>query len=103
LANGVANFFAQRLDQARTMLLLSLQQHPGWVPTHRFLASCYAHLGQLDEAKIIIKRLGTLTPVMRPNADQWRDPEQREFYLSGWRLAMSAASEVAAPGSFELP
>ena len=53
LANGVAHFFAQRLDQARTMLLLSLQHHPGWVPTYRFLAACYAHLGQVDEAKII--------------------------------------------------
>jgi len=47
-----------------------------------------AHLGQLDEAKIIIKRLRGLTPVVPPNADQWRVPEQREFYLSGLRLAM---------------
>jgi hypothetical protein len=23
-----------------------------------------------------------------PNADNWRDPEQREFYISGLRLAM---------------
>jgi hypothetical protein len=43
----------------------------------------------LDEAKIIIKRLRALTPVVRPNADLWRDPEQREFYLSGLQLAMS--------------
>ena len=39
--------------------------------------------------QIIIKRLRPLTPAERPNADQWRDPEQREFYLSGLRLAMS--------------
>jgi tetratricopeptide (TPR) repeat protein len=89
LANGIAHFFARRLDQARTMLLLSLQEHPGWVPTNRFLAACYAHLGELDEAKMMIKRLRALTPVVLPNADQWRDPEQREFYLSGLRLAMS--------------
>jgi len=88
MANGVAHFFARRLDQARTMLSLSLQQHPNWVPTNRFLAACYAHLGQLDEAKIIIERLRTLTPVVLPNADNYRDPEQREFYLSGLRLAM---------------
>ena len=61
MANGIAHFFARRLDQARTMLLLSLQEHPDWVPTNRFLAACYAHLGQLDEAKIIIKRLRALT------------------------------------------
>jgi len=92
MANGVAHFFARRLDQARTLLLLSLQQHPGWVPTNRFLAACYGHLGQLDEAKIVIKRLRALTPVVLPNADHWRDPEQREFYLSGLRLAMSEAA-----------
>ena len=47
MVNGIAHFFARRLDQARTMLLLSLQQHPDWVPTNRFLAACYAHLGQV--------------------------------------------------------
>jgi adenylate cyclase len=92
MANGTAHFFARRLDQARAMLSLSLQQHPDWVPTHRFLAACYAHLGQLDQAKIIIERLRALTPVVLPNADHWRDPEQREFYLSGLRLAMSEAA-----------
>jgi TolB-like protein len=94
LPKGIAHFFARRLDQARTMLLLSLQQHPDWVPTNRFLAACYAHLGELDEAKMIIKRLRALTPVVLPNADHWRDPEQREFYLSGLRLA---TSEAASP------
>jgi TolB-like protein/DNA-binding winged helix-turn-helix (wHTH) protein len=94
MATGVAHFFARRLDQARTILSLSLQQHPNWVPTNRFLAACYAHLGQLDEAKITIERLRGLTPVVLPSADNWRDPEQREFYLSGLRLAMSATDEA---------
>jgi adenylate cyclase len=97
MANGVAHFFARRLDQARTMLSLSLHQHPNWVPTNRFLAACYGHLGQLDEAKIIIKRLRGLTPVVLPSADNWRNPEQREFYLSGLRLAMRATDEAASP------
>jgi tetratricopeptide (TPR) repeat protein len=97
MAKGVAHFFARRLDQARTMLLLSLQQHPDWVPTNQFLAACHAHLGQLDEAKIIIERLRALTPVVLPNADNYRDSEQREFYLSGLRLAMRATDEAASP------
>jgi len=97
MAKGVAHFFARRLDQAQTMLLLSLQQHPDWVPTNRFLAACYAHLGQWDEAKIIIERLRALTPVLLPNADNWRDPAQREFYLSGLRLAMSGADGAVSP------
>jgi TolB-like protein len=88
LPTGVAHFFARRLEQARAALLRSFHEHPNWVPTSCFLASCYAHLDQLDEAKIIIKRLRGLTPVVPPNADQWRVPEQREFYLSGLRLAM---------------
>jgi adenylate cyclase len=97
LEKRVAHFFGRRLEQARTMLLLALQHHPDWIPTNRFLAACYGHLGQLDEARIIIKRLRTLTPAELPNADNWRDPEQREFYLSGLRLAMSATDEAASP------
>jgi TolB-like protein/Tfp pilus assembly protein PilF len=89
LPKGIAHFFARRLEQARTMLSLSLQQHPDWVPTNRFLAACYAHLGELDEAKTTIERLRALTPVVLPKADHWRDPAQREFFLSGLRLAMS--------------
>ena len=96
MATGVAHFFARRLDQARTILSLSLQQHPNWVPTNRFLAACHGHLGQLDEAKIVIHRLRRLTPVVLPNADNWRDLAQREFYLSGLRLAMSATEEAAS-------
>ena len=95
MVSGIAHFFARRLGQARTMLLLSLQQHPDWVPTNRFLAACYAHLGELDDAKMMIKQLRTLTPVVLPKADHWRDPEQREFYLSGLRLAISATDEAA--------
>ena len=96
MATGVAHFFARRLDQARAILSLSLQQHPNWVPTNRFLAACYGHLGQLDEAKITIQRLRRLTPVLLPNADNWRDLEQREFCLSGLRLAVSATDEAAS-------
>lgn len=88
MAIGVAHFFARRLEQARTVLLQSLQEHPGWVPTNRFLAACCAHLGQLDEAKVIVERLRGMTSVVLPTADHWRDPQQREFYLSGLRLAM---------------
>jgi adenylate cyclase len=95
MGNGVAHFFARRLEQARTMLSLSLQQHPNWVPTHRFLAACYGHLGQWDEAKSTIERLRALTSVVLPNADNYRDPEQRAFFLSGLRLAMRATDEGA--------
>jgi tetratricopeptide (TPR) repeat protein len=84
---GVGHFFARRLEEARAMLLRSLQEQPGWVPTSRFLAACYAHLGRLDEARAIIEQLRALTSVVVPSADHWRNSEQREFYLSGLRLA----------------
>ena len=92
LGIGVGQFFARRLDEARTMLLRSLQENPNWVPTYRFLASCYAQMGRLDEAREIIERLRTLTDVVVPRATHWRNPEHREFYLSGLRLAAGEAT-----------
>jgi len=88
---GVAHFFAERLNEARVTLLRSLQEKPNWVPTYRFLASCYAHMGRLDEAREVVGQLRTLTNVVVPGADNWRDPIRREFYLSGLRLAAGEA------------
>jgi adenylate cyclase len=85
---GVAHFFARRFEKARTTLLQSLQEKPNWVPSYRFLASCYAHMGRLDEAREVVVQLRTLTNEVVPGADNWRDPIRREFYLSGLRLAV---------------
>ena len=85
---GVAHFFARRFEEARATLLQSLQEQPNWVPTYRFLASCYAHMGRLEEARQAMKRLKDLTNMVVPSATNWRNPEHREFYLSGLRMAM---------------
>jgi adenylate cyclase len=97
LLTGMGLFFAARFEDAAASLLLSLQEGPAWVPTHRFLASCYAHLGRLDEARETVTRLRTLTTEVVPSATHWRNSEHRELYLSGLRLA---AGEVtpARPG-----
>jgi adenylate cyclase len=79
---GVAHFFARRFEEARTMLLRSLQEHPSWAPTYRFLASCYAHMGLLDQARETVQKLRALTPEVVPAADHWRKPELRHFF---WR------------------
>ena len=50
------------------MLLLSLQEKPNWVPTHRFLAACYPHLGRFDEAHEAVTRLRALTNELVPSA-----------------------------------
>jgi TolB-like protein/class 3 adenylate cyclase len=84
---GVGHFFARRFAEARAMLLRSLQEQPGWVPTYRFLAACCAHMGQLDEARSVVQKLRALTAVVVPEATHWRNPENRALYLSGLRLA----------------
>ena len=89
---GVGHFFARRFEEAKAMLLGSLQEIPTWAPTYRFLASCYAHMGLLDEARDIVKRLREITPLVVPSAEHWRNPEHREFYLSGLRLAAGEAT-----------
>jgi TolB-like protein/class 3 adenylate cyclase len=84
---GVAHFFARRFEEARATLLQALQEKTNWVPSYRFLASCCAHMGRLEEAQEIVERLRTLTNVVVPGAENWREPEYRELYLSGLRLA----------------
>ena len=92
LGIGVGHFFARRYDEARTMLLRSMQENPNWVPSYRFLASCYAQMGRLGEAREIIERLQTLTDVVVPHATHWRNAAHREFYLEGLRLAAGEAT-----------
>jgi tetratricopeptide (TPR) repeat protein len=87
LGIGIGQFFARRFDEARATLLRSLQEFPAWAPNYRFLAACCAQMGRLDEAREVIERLRSITTVIVPVATHWRDPQQRELYLSGLRLA----------------
>jgi adenylate cyclase len=87
MAVGVGHFFARRFGDAAAMLLRSLQEHAGWAPSYRFLAACYAHMGRMDEARDAIERLKAVTSVVVPTAMHWRNPEHRELFLSGVRLA----------------
>jgi adenylate cyclase len=92
LGIGMGHFFARRFEHAIASLLLSLQEGPGWVPTYRFLASCYAHLGRLNEAREMVARLRTLTTEVVPDAMHWRNPEHRQLFISGLRLAAGEAT-----------
>jgi adenylate cyclase len=91
---GVAHFFLRQFEQAQEMLVLSLHEKPSWVPTYRVLASAYAHMGRLDEAREIVRRLRSLTAIVVPSVAHYRNPQDRELYLEGLRLA---ASEDPAP------
>jgi len=98
LGIGIAHFFARRLEKAAAMLLVSLQETPNWAPTHRFLASCYAHLGRLVDARSIVEKLRQITPDLVPSAEHWRVREDREFFLDGLRLAVGVTlEEVKGP------
>jgi TolB-like protein/class 3 adenylate cyclase len=92
LGIGIGYFSAQRFGEAAAMLLRTLQEHPGWPPTYRFLAACYAHMRRLDDAQNIVKRLRAITPVIVPDAMHWRNPEHRELYLYGLRMAAGEAT-----------
>jgi tetratricopeptide (TPR) repeat protein len=88
LGIGAGHFFARRFEEAKAALLLAVEEGPGWVPPRRFLASCYVQMGRLDEAREIVKRLRAMTSVVVPRALYWRNPEDRELFLSGLRLAV---------------
>ena len=89
---GGAYFFKRQFDDAAAKLLLSIQDHPGYPPAYRYLAACYAHMGRLNEARAVLARLRTITPLVVPSDLPYRNPEHRELYLSGLRLAAGEGS-----------
>jgi hypothetical protein len=44
-------------------------------------------MGRLDEARAIVAQLRPITPLVVPSDVQFRNPEHRELFLSGLRLA----------------
>jgi hypothetical protein len=44
-------------------------------------------MGRLDEARAIVARLRAITPLVVPSELPFRNPEHRELFLSGLRLA----------------
>ena len=88
---GLAYFFKRQFDEAASKLLLAIQDDPGFPPSYRGLAACYAHMGRLDEARAIVARLRAITPLLVPSDPPWRKPEDRELFLSGLRLAAGEA------------
>jgi len=89
---GVCHFFAKRLEEAKTMLLRSLQVESGWAQTYRFLAACGAHMGQLDEAHKVIDRLRcTMLRPLMPSRDI-----QRTWLSCLSQTSRATRSETAA-------
>jgi Tetratricopeptide repeat len=79
---------SRRFDEAVPKLLLAIQEDPSAPPPYRVLAACYAHMGRLDDAREIVRRLRAITSLVIPVASVNRNPDQRELLLSGLRLAV---------------
>jgi TolB-like protein len=86
-AIGGAHFVSRRFDEAVPKLLLAIQEDPTYPQPYRWLAASYAHMGRLDEAREIVVRLRAITSPVVPSASFLRNPEHRELFLSGLRLA----------------
>jgi adenylate cyclase len=85
---GMAHFLSRHFEEAVPKLLLAIQEDPGYLEAYRYLAACYAHMGQLGAARGVVERLLAVSPVVMPRIAYFRDREQRELYWSGLRLAM---------------
>ena len=89
---GRAYFFKRQFEEAAAKLLLDIQDHPGFPPSYRILAACYAHMGRLDEAQAIVARLRAMTSQIVPSDLPYRNPDDRELLRSGLRLAAGEAT-----------
>jgi TolB-like protein/class 3 adenylate cyclase/predicted ATPase len=94
LMKGAAHFVSRRFDEAVPILLLAIQDDPGFPEPYRYLAACYAQMGRLDDAKEIVERLRAIPSVVVPSSSWLQNADHRELYLSGLRLAADEA-----PGS----
>ena len=72
------------------LLLLAIQEDPSYPPPYRHLAA----FSRLDAARDTVARLRIITSVVIPDTSFLRNPEHRELYLSGLRLAIWARVEI---------
>ena len=89
---GLAHFLSRRFDEAAPKLLLAIQEDASLPVPYRYLAASYAHMDRLGDAREVIARLQAITSVVIPDASFLRNPEHRELYLSGLRLAAGEAT-----------
>ena len=89
---GGAHFLGRRFAEAVPNLRLAIQDDPDFPEAHRHLAACLAHMGQLDEAREIVRRLRRITPRVVPSFMPHRDPEHRALLVAGLRLASAEAT-----------
>jgi adenylate cyclase len=84
---GQAYFFKRQFDEAASRHPRPSRPSPR-IPRSRRVLCPY---GRLDEARAIVARLRAITPQIVPSDLPWRNPEDRELFLSGLRLAAGEA------------
>jgi Tetratricopeptide repeat len=88
----MALFMNRPFENTAAKLLEALERAPNFTVSFRFLAACYAHMGRPAEAREIVRRLRTVTPVVVPTNMRFQDPQQMELLLTGLRLAAGEAT-----------
>jgi adenylate cyclase len=87
LALGMAHFFSGGFARAADILAMSIREGAS-VTAYCALASCYGHMGRLNEAHAIIERVRAIAPNALSSAlVPYSNPKQRDLLLSGLRLA----------------
>jgi TolB-like protein/class 3 adenylate cyclase len=82
-AIGHAYFFKRQFEEVAVNLLLAIQHDPGFPIPYRCLASCYAHMGRLDEACAIVALLRAITPVVVPDRSAFPQPRRPQAVAVG--------------------
>jgi TolB-like protein/Flp pilus assembly protein TadD len=88
---GFADLLAGRYEQALVWLEKSRRDHPGHLAAHRNLATCYAHLDRLDEARAAAADLLAREPGFRVTEFEARYPLRRREDLDRIAAGLRAA------------
>jgi TolB-like protein len=90
---GTALFFGRHFEEAVPRLWVAIEAMPAFPNPYRYLAACYAHMGLFEEARGMIARLRAIMPEVMVNLPlPYRNPQHRELFLSGLRLAMGGTA-----------
>src|SRR5262249_9798633 len=84
---GSALASSRRFEEAIPKLSLAIENDESAAAPYRWLVACYAHMGRLGDARVILARLGAISSVVIPDTSNLRNAEHRELFLSGLRLA----------------
>ena len=84
---GAAHFFSQRFEEAVPKFLLTIQEDPSGTTCYRILPPATPIWGELKEAREVVARLRVITPNVMPTVKLLRNPDHRELFLSGVRMA----------------